>query len=50
MFSEDLYASHVNDHTVLITYAALFAIVAIGALLRMTFNSPNHKEYKYTDI
>ena len=48
MYSEDLYATHISDHTVLLTYSALFAVVVIGVLLRMTFNGGN-KEYKYTE-
>jgi len=49
MYSEDLYAAQMTDHSVLYIYTAVFAIVAIGVILRMTFSNGT-KEYKYTDM
>jgi hypothetical protein len=48
MYSEDLYASHMSDHSVLFIYCAVFSVMILGVILRMTFHSDN-KEYKYTD-
>jgi hypothetical protein len=48
MYSEDLYASHIVDHSVLISYCAVFSVMVIGLLLKMTFHTAN-KEYKYTE-
>lgn len=48
MYTEDLYSSHIVDHSVLIIYCAGFGVMAIGILLKMVFNSEN-KEYKYTE-
>jgi hypothetical protein len=47
MYSEDLYASHIADHSVLIIYCALFAVTAIGVVLRMTFHIEN-REYTHS--
>jgi hypothetical protein len=43
MYSEDLYATHTGDHSMLFIYATLFAMVAMGVLLRMTFHSTNNE-------
>lgn len=48
MYSEDIYSSSHTDHTVLIVYCAVFAIVVIGALAKMTFAGSN-KEYVHVD-
>jgi len=48
MYSEDLHASHLSDHTVLFIYCALFVIMVGGVLLRMTFQSEN-TEYIHVD-
>lgn len=48
MYSEDIYASSHTDHTVLIVYCAVFALVVIGALAKMTFLSGNN-EYIHVD-
>jgi hypothetical protein len=48
MYSEDLYAASHSDHTVLYIYCAVFALVAMGALLRMTFLTGN-SEYKHVE-
>jgi hypothetical protein len=47
MYSEDLYASHLTDHSVLIIYCAVFTIMALGIMLKLVFRSDD-KEYKYT--
>ena len=48
MYSEDLYASHLADHSALIVYCALFSVLSLGIMLKLVFHSDN-KEYKYTE-
>jgi len=48
MYSEDLYASHLVDHSSLIIYCTVFSVISIGVLLKLVFHSEN-KEYKYID-
>jgi hypothetical protein len=48
MYTEDLYASHLADHSVLIIYCALFSVLSIGIMLKLVFHSES-KEYKYTE-
>lgn len=48
MYSEDIYASAHNDHSILIVYCAIFAIVVVGTLVRMTFHNTNG-EYIHVD-
>jgi hypothetical protein len=48
MYSEDIYATHSADHSVLITYCAVFAILVIGSLVKMAFHRDD-REYVHID-
>lgn len=48
MYSEDLYTSHMADHSALIIYSTLFILAIAAAILKLVFqNSPS--EYRHSD-
>ena len=48
MYSEDLYTSHMADHSGLIIYSTLFVIMVIGAILKLVFQNVD-AEYRHAD-
>ena len=43
MYSEDLYSSHSADHSIIIIYCTVFAVLSIGLLLKMVFYSESRE-------
>ena len=48
MYSEDIYTSHMTDHSALLIYSILFGIMVGGVLLKMVFNTQSN-EYVHMD-
>ena len=43
MYSEDIYSSHSADHSIIIIYCTVFAVLSIALLFKMVFYSESRE-------